>query len=696
MFEKTKDFVRSASDSVLFTATLTRDKMLMSTKVFSSSKPKKNEITMEKELESTEARQEFIKNFADGFYNETGREKAVKVIENINNGLLYSPNPVIYMDRVAEKDDLMLAIAAYLAESDKKDQVRMDYLSNKFIIKLNSACEYMGLPKYVTSIKEEDLTPERVIKFDDPDFSKLDPEVVELMNREKERNAALEAKFEELGKQFNQRADEYNAKLKEEAMKELAEEEAKKAEKEAKKAEKKAQKEAKKAEKEAEKEEKKKADAEAKAIKAEKGASVFKLSRGRAAATSNNSTGSTNTSSASKSDAGNGGSGKSDDSSGDGDPDPASHPKKKINMDEVIPLDKVLPITIIDDPDEKSKILEKAEQERQAFIAAMHSGESNNKTKATEETSSGDTDAKVQRIAETIQNGGVPTMDEVNDALASTISDLAAIKNPTFKRKVQYESGRFPLKEINGRNDMQLIQDALTEAVSTVPGVTVSVTPGLDPDSYNALVSYNGVMVDTFVAYGNRILGKGVPVLDGNVIAPDGKLVPFFVPIHSMVAVRENIFRHVEIKNIDGEVIHAPQGTHMDLADGLMMTVCADYRLLDHIDLSNHAFTNDEEAAGFFHVMASVLNAVSVYAGYSFTTMPIYRVANYRSYTKFELFGDMIAFANRALFKADTSPAGPKQSLEIGPPDGRRIQVTGKNLVITEPSGNTVQLAINY
>ena len=665
---------------------LAKDKVLMSTTLFASKNALAKDTTMENEIESKEARQEFIKSFADGFYTETGKARAEEIVTRINRGILFNDNPVIFMDSIADQDNLMLSVAAFLAEN-KDIKLRQDYLSNKFIIQLNKADEYMGLPKYVTTISEDKLTPDRRVVFDDPDYSQVDEELATILKADRERMIEVEKAQAERIEQINKEVDEYNAQLKEKIEKELEEERQKKAEKEAKKAEKQAQKEAKKAAKE----EEKKAKAEEKeAKKAEKGAKVFQLSRSRAAVTKgNNSTASTNTSSASTPDAGNGGSGKSEDSSDSGDPDPASH--SKINMYEVLPLEKACPILFIDDEDEKKKILDKAEEERRAFVAAM-SGDRNNETKS-------EAEKKVQAIADTLAKGDIPPEEDVDSAIATVTNELNQIKaNQAPKRTVQYETGRFTQKEINGRSDLQLIQDTLTEAVSTVAGVEVDTQPSLNgvPDEYSVTIKQNGLPVDTFNAYGSRILGKGCPVLDGFVdTTGTGRLVPYFVPIHSLTAVRQIIFRRVQIQNINGETISGPQGVTVPLANGLMMTICKDYNLLDHVDLSNHAFENDAEAHNFFHVLAAVLNKVSENAGIDGLLLPRYRVANYRAYNKFDLFGDQPTFDSKPMFRADTSVYGKASPENIGP-DGRRIQVTGKNLVITERDGNKVQTVINY
>ncbi len=678
-------------DTLKFNAGLLKDSVLMRTTIFTSKEgPYPKDETMKQEIKDASAREEFLKNFKEGYYKTTGLNMAKDVVETINQGILFNQTPIGYMDTAADQDNLMLAVAAYLGESGAP--LRKDYLTNKFIIQLNKACEYLGMPKYV-NMTDAELAKDREIIFDAPDYSLVSPEIAEELKKQLEESEKREKERQERIAKIIEEADEYNKKLHEDALKELAEEEAKKAEKEAKKAEKKAQREAKKAEKKQQKadkkvEEQKASDTieDAKVVELDKNIGIpsFKQGRSRAAVTKgvNNSAGTNNNNSASK-DAGKGGSGKKkDDSSGDGDPDPASH---KVDLNEFIPTEEVMkyfPIIDVND-EEKEKLLAQNELERIEFIR-KHGGQQLRPVDFTSEATK-----KVETIASEIANGQVPTMEKVQDAINTVDQELAR-----QKMAVKYESVRFFAQEINGRSDQQLIQDALNEACSTARGVTATVTPMLNaPDQYGIQIMQDGVIIDTFVAHGSRIFGRGVPVLEGAAIyKKDGKdaLVPFFIPLRSAIATRSNIFRNVKIKNIDGEFIDTPKGITEEMAEDIKRVICKDYRLIDHLDLTNLAFQSDDEAARFMHFAAVALNKVAEMSGVgSPFNLPRYRVGNYQSFASFELFGDLLAFQNKPPFKADTTD-GKMLPDNIGP-DYRRIIVRGNKIQVYQPDGKIVE-----
>ena len=56
-----------------------------------------------------------------------------------------------------------------------RHQLRVEYLSNKFIKALNDACESFCLPEYVV-IEGDDLENDRIIVFDEPEYSDCDEE----------------------------------------------------------------------------------------------------------------------------------------------------------------------------------------------------------------------------------------------------------------------------------------------------------------------------------------------------------------------------------------------------------------------------------------------------------------------------------------------------------------------------------------
>ena len=148
-------------------------------------------------------------------------------------------------------------------------------------------------------------------------------------------------------------------------------------------------------------------------------------------------------------------------------------------------------------------------------------------------------------------------------------------------------------------------------------------------------------------------------------------------------------------KNINGEIINGDPGLREDIAAGLEGTLCMDFRLFDHLDLNAHAFKTNEEAHNFFFKAMGALNAVAKLDGFAdFDSLSIYRVANYKNWSQFELFGDQIAFDNRALYKADTTGKDGKEQLTIPGPDGRRIIVSGNNVQIVQPDGNVINSII--
>ena len=278
----------------------------------------------------------------------------------------------------------------------------------------------------------------------------------------------------------------------------------------------------------------------------------------------------------------------------------------------------------------------------------------------------------------------------VQDAIDAASEEL---RQRSTLRTVNYETGRFTSREINGRTDLQLMQDSLNEACRVMPNITASVTPSPDGiDKYKVFIMKDNVMVDTFDAYGSRLFGKGCPVLDGIVDLGNNEFIEYFVPFHSLLAIRQNIFRNIEVENIDGQLVRGPQGTNKDLAEGLRMTICKDVRLLDHLDVSTMDFNSDEEAHAFFHVAGAALNAVSNATGVGQDSLPRYRIFNYRQPDVFELIGDSIAYRTIPMYKA-VIPRKPGKKVpadNIGP-DNRRIIVNGKNITIVQPDGNTIQ-----
>lgn len=644
---------------------------------------RENHMMDERTFENDEERAKFISEFKEGFYKEKGKEQAIEVVRTINAGMTFRTDPIYYMDCIADQDDVMLSVAGYLAENtkDKSKQLREDYLSNKFIIALNRAGEYLGFGKYL-NMSDEELEKDREIVFDEPDWSLIKNEELRGVAKEiKEIKDDVKKFYDDEREKTLKEVAEYNEKLYKEAMKELDEEKAKKKAK-------------KKEEKEAEKEQQKKSAEEMKVSekqqKNQQNQSVFKSSRGRTAVTKGVPSANSSNNNTPKSSGG--GSGKKEKSSDTGDPDPSSS-KEKINMDEVLPLEKVCPILFIDDEEEKKKLLEKAENDISKIIT-VDSG--SNGSIVDFPANTGTAEQKIQKVADTLANGNIPDVTVVEDAIATADAELRQLRqNNEFKRTVRYETGRFTTKEINGRSDLELIQDSLNEACSSVPGVRAAVTPHPDlPDVYSISILKENFPepVDKFIAYGSTPLGKGVPVLDGW-CDYGGTKSPFLVPIHSILAVRENIFENIEVKNVNGEIVRSPQGTNVPLANSLMMSICADYNILDHLDLSEHSFDSNEEAAKFFHVMAGVLNKLTEVYGVQARSLPKYRVANYVSYKTFDLFGDSLVkrFPNRVDYSVYRKTE--LQETECVP-DNRRIQVSGKNILITEPSGNKISAEI--
>ena len=699
MFDTLKLNMNMLKDSAKINANMLKDSVLMRTTIFAGDELYRKDNSMKTEYKDDDAKAEAIKTFNEGYYTESGKRRAKDIVKTINQGTLFNFEPIDYQDHVADQDDLMMAVATYIAEAGPDGQIKINHMTNKFIVKLNETCEFLGMPRYV-KISEKELETRQVV-FDAPDYSQVSPEIAKALKKELEDQAAEAKARQEYIDNFEKETQEYNAKLKEEAIKEYQEAEAKKAEKEAKKAAKKAEreakKEAKKAEKEAKKADDKKAgevieDAEFVDLDKNIGIPSFKSGRDRAAVSksSTNSAGSTKKSSASK-DAGKGG--KSEDS-GDGDPDPAS--QKVVDLNRFIPTEEVVknfPIIDVDD-EEKEKLLAQNELERIQFIRA-HGGSELRSIPDSEATK------KVQEVAATLNSGEVPTMETVQNAIDAVTNELSQ-RN---LMSVHYETGRFTAKEVGKRTDIELIQDALNEACSCVPGITASVTPAEKyPDKYIAQIMQNGVVIDTFTAYGSRMMGRGVPVLDANAEfitrdektgAPVKTIIPYFAPLHSMRAVRDNIFRNAtNIKNIHGQDIEFRKCTSYEVASGLESTICKDFKILDHIDLSAQLFKDDIEAASFFHVAAAVLNLLQVIGPYpDESVMPRYRLANYKRFDKFELFGDPLAFNSRPEYKPDTTING-KVIPTNGGPDYRRIIVSGNNVQVIQPDGNVVKQVI--
>ncbi len=653
-----------------------RDKMLMSTILFTSKEGplRTNDMMSQHKIADDTARKKFIEDFKDGFYKERGHKEAEKIVRNINGGNLYYPDPIYYMDNLADQDDMMLSVAAYIIENKVPGGVlRADYLSNKYIKALNAACAFLGLPNYV-NVTEEFLNQDREIIWDDPDFSQVSEDRAESIKAIRKLRDEVDEFFQKDIENTRKEITEYNAKLEKEAEKELKEEEKKKAEKEAKKAKKEAEKNK---NKDTEKDEEQKAEtAVATATHQDvRKPSVVNKARNRSGVTKGVSNGN---SSADNSSAGNGGNGKSDDSSDSGDPDPHLR-KSRIDLDEVLPPEKVCPLLEVTE-DERNKLLVQADQERLAFMQ-QYGGLGNTGVES-------EAMKKIYGVASALQSGQLPDTATVQDAIDAA---KAEIRQRSTLRTVNYESGRFTKAEINGRHDLTIIKEALDRACSVVSGLTTSVTPVEgEPDKYLVQIMKDGVIIDTFAAYGCKILGKGCPVLDGSVDYGNGQLGPYFVPLHSLLAVRQNIFRNIEVENIDGQLIKGASGTNVNLATGLKNTICKDYNLLDHLDLSAHVFETDEEAHAFFHVASTALNKVAEITGIEGLKLPRYRIANYKRFDTFDLFGDMYAFNNKAPYKADTFAYGKVPPDNIGP-DDRRIIVAGKNITIVEPDGNTIQ-----
>ena len=653
-----------------------RDNVYMRTSIFSKGNPLRTNSTMkDNTIKDDAARKKFVEDFHEGFYKETGNKAAEKIVRNINAGTLYYADPIYYMDNLADQDDMMLAVAAYLAENAKTKKValRPDYLSNKFIKALNEACVFLGLPKYI-NVTDEYLEQDREIVWDDPDYSQLSEDAAKVVKEINKLHNEVVDFFEKDKEKTLKEVAEYNAKLMKEAEKELKEEEKKQAEKDAKKAK-----------KDAEKNEEQKVES-AKTTSnqvADPTANVKAQVRNRSGVTKGVSNGN---SSAGNSSAGKGGSGSDDSSdsgSGDGDPDPHQQGKKsKINLDEVIPPEKIYPLLEITDDERKNEILAQAERERLAFIQA-NSGQM-------PPGMNSEAMQKIYGVANMINSGALPSTAMVQDAIDAASEEL---RQRSTLRTVNYETGRFTSREINGRTDLQLMQDSLNEACRVMPNITASVTPSPDGiDKYKVFIMKDNVMVDTFDAYGSRLFGKGCPVLDGIVDLGNNEFIEYFVPFHSLLAIRQNIFRNIEVENIDGQLVRGPQGTNKDLAEGLRMTICKDVRLLDHLDVSTMDFNSDEEAHAFFHVAGAALNAVSNATGVGQDSLPRYRIFNYRQPDVFELIGDSIAYRTIPMYKA-VIPRKPGKKVpadNIGP-DNRRIIVNGKNITIVQPDGNTIQ-----
>ena len=99
-----------------------------------------NNMMSAQTLETDDERKSFITSFRDGWYKNQGFDVAERSVNNINAGTLYFDNPAIYMNSLADQDDCMLAIAIYLADcfyTAPTIKLREDYLSDKFIVRLN-------------------------------------------------------------------------------------------------------------------------------------------------------------------------------------------------------------------------------------------------------------------------------------------------------------------------------------------------------------------------------------------------------------------------------------------------------------------------------------------------------------------------------------------------------------------------------
>ena len=635
-----------------------------------------NNMMSAQTLETDDERKSFITSFRDGWYKNQGFDVAERSVNNINAGTLYFDNPAIYMNSLADQDDCMLAIAIYLADcfyTAPTIKLREDYLSDKFIVRLNAACEYLGLPPYINGFDEEkskEANREANIVYDEPSYIGLPENTVKIMKEVQASRADIAKKHEEQIAKNNAdiaKHEEARKKKIEEALKKMAD-------KEAKKANKKAEREAKKEAKKAEKAEEKTTDDIEDAVVVE----LDKPQRNRETSTKAAKSTTTNKAGNKK-----GGTGKTDDSSDSGDPDPAP---SKTNLDEIIPLEKVVPIHIIDDEEERKRLLAENETELQklGFVKdALNGG-----IKVTSEATK-----QIADIADSINNGELPSDKTIQAALDAAEKELQQRQQQQMQPiDMAHVSGRFPAAEIGTRTDLQLIQDGLNVACSNIAGVTATVTPkeGIK-DQYNVMIASNGAVVDTFTAHGSRMFGKGVPVLEGYVDVGGGTLVDYFVPIHNPAAVRENIFRRVDIRNINGQLISTPKGTNLELAKAVELSIWKDHALLDYLDLTTHAFENDNEAYAFFHYAALAINEIEKLLG-GRDKLSIYRVTNYKAYDKFDLVSDALAYGSRAPYACNTERG--RVVLNLPRENNIAANVSGNKLHVVQPDGKATDFIL--
>ncbi len=155
-----------------------------------------------------------IYDFMDKYYDSTGRACACKVVKNINSGLKNYKDPLYYQDHTADSKNHMKSIALYLSEDPEnpRHQLRIEYLSNKFIKALNDACENLGLPCYI-EVDDADLEMDRVIEFDEPDYSDCSPECLEFHKEIDSMDSERWAEREREKEEFWVEADAYNREL---------------------------------------------------------------------------------------------------------------------------------------------------------------------------------------------------------------------------------------------------------------------------------------------------------------------------------------------------------------------------------------------------------------------------------------------------------------------------------------------------
>ena len=153
-----------------------------------------------------------IKPFIEkGYYDLMGRARAIRLIKRINAGTEYYSDPLYMQDHAADSEALMKSVALYLSEN-LNHQLRIDYLSNKLIDALNRACRSIGLPEYV-EVTDDDIMKDRIIDFDEPDYSTCDQECREfLLWLDMTRNNLRES-VEEFVREPVEEADDYNREL---------------------------------------------------------------------------------------------------------------------------------------------------------------------------------------------------------------------------------------------------------------------------------------------------------------------------------------------------------------------------------------------------------------------------------------------------------------------------------------------------